>query len=149
MNKFPHSNSFFQNKLQYRNPLHLNDFNNMMMSGSDYHHESVQFNPNSNLNFIGDLNENSLKSNMINLLPDKSNDIPKSINFSLNDKIKNSMTDLLPSSYTFNKFLPKSCQTNFGPLPQKVTANSFASIPFYIPFLVIILMKITNITSIN
>ena len=112
------------------------------MNGSDYHPESIQFNPNANLNFIGDINDNSLKSNMINLLPEKSNDIPKSINFSLNNKIHNNMADLLPTSYVFNKFLPKSCPADFGPVPSKVTtANPFASIPFYLPFLVFSLMN--------
>ena len=145
MNKFSHSNSFFQNKFQYRNQLHLNDFTNIMMNnGSDYHPESAPFNPNANLNFIGDLNENSLKTN---ILPDKSNDIPKSIN----DKMHNNMIDLLlPSSYAFNKFIPKSYHTDFGPVPSKInTPNTFASIPFYLPFLVFTLMNFQIILQIN
>ena len=112
------------------------------MNGSDYHPESIPFNPNTNLNFIGELNENSLKTNTINILPDKSNDIPKSINFNLNDKMHNSMNDFLPPSYAFNKFLPKSYHTDFGPVSSKLTApNPFASIPFYLPFLVFALLN--------
>jgi len=137
MNKFPHSNSFFQSKFQSRNPLNLNDFNNLLMGNSEFHPESVPFNQNTNLNFIGDLNENSLKTNTNLLLPDKSNDIAKPINFSLADKMQASMNDLLPGNYGFNKFVPKPYQSDFQPAQQSKVpvANPFASIPFYFPFL--------------
>jgi len=135
MSKYPHSNSFFTNKFQSKNPLLLNDFNNILMGNPDFHPESVPFNPNTNLNFIGDLNENSLKTNTNLLMPDKSNDLQKPMGFSLNDKMQSNMSDMFAGSYGINKFLAKPYQTDFQPVPQAKNPNPFASIPFYFPFL--------------
>jgi len=137
MNKFPHSNSFFQSKFQSRNPLNLSEFNNLLMNNTEFHPENMPFNQNTNLNFIGDLNENSLKQNTNLLLQDKSNDMSKPVNFNIPDKMSSNMNELTSAAYGFNKFIPKSYQSDFQQVSQAKlpTPNPFASIPFYFPFL--------------
>jgi hypothetical protein len=135
MNKYPHSNSFFPGKFQSKNPLLVNDFNNIIMGNPEFHAESVPYNQNTNLNFIGDLNENSLKNNTNLLMPEKQLDISKQMPFNIPDKMQSNMSEMFPNSYGINKYLAKPYPTEFHQMAQPKAQHPFSAIPFYFPFL--------------